>query len=53
MASYSTLEEIETVISMATKELRLLVADAEACALYDDHKVFINLRNLEGENIDK
>jgi len=50
MAQYATLEEMEAIVSMETNELRLLLVDSDTCALYEDHKVFINLRNLEGKS---
>ena len=49
MGLFATDEEMEYTIAMATNGLRLLVADAMTCALYKDHKVSINLRNVEGE----
>ena len=51
MAQYALLEEIEAVISLANYELRLLLADEDTCTLYQDHKVSINLRNLEGKAV--
>ena len=50
MAQFANLEEINQIMANANNEIRLLTADATTCTLYNDHKVSINLRNVEGNS---